>query len=132
MNRLQRAARRRIGEGVRIDTLPLRDRLTVYAAHPLRALRYFHIRYRRWATLPGDKWTDFIRDAYFVVTAVKPGHIEAEVYSGQIWKRPDLMAAAESAPRVPIESLWMREYRPGLTVEVLTVQRREMDTWLPA
>jgi hypothetical protein len=128
---LKCAARRRISEGVRIDTLPLRDRLLIYAAHPRKAARYFHWRFRCWTTLPGDTWRDFMADTYFVVTAVKPHHIEAEVYSGQIWHRPDLMAQAATATRVRIGSLFERQFGHGMVVEVAPVERSSMASWLP-
>lgn len=132
LQRLQRAARERVPEGVRLDSLPWRTRWLLHAAYPGNALRYFTVRWRHWATQPGDVWWDFLADRYFVVAAVKPRHVEAEMYSGQIWNRPDLMARAATAPRVRIGSPWDSEFRTGMTVEVAHVDRSDMDRWHPA
>lgn len=132
--RLRRRVRERVPEGVLVESLSWRDRWLLYAAYPTRAVRYLGLRFRKWATLPGDTWMDFQRDAYYVVTAVKPRHIEAEVYSGQVWTRPELMAEAATAPRIPVGSLWeltMDGYR-GVVVEVARIDREEMAGWLDA
>jgi hypothetical protein len=130
--RLAIAARKRLREGTRIDTLPLRDRLIVYAAYPFKTIRYFHARWRKWATVPGDTWLDFQRDTYYVVTSIKHDHIDVEVYSGQVWKTPSLRAQAETAPRVRIDSLLSRRFRSGMVVDVASVPKADMDSWWPA
>lgn len=134
MNRIQRAARRRIPQEIRIDTLSLRDRFLLYAAHPVKAARYLGLRLRKWATLPGDTWCDFQRDQYFVVTKVKPHWIEAEIYDGQVWHNPDLLAQAATAPRIHIgtDTIWGYTYQPGPIVQVGRYSFKDMATWIDA
>lgn len=136
MNWLQRKARERIPAEVRLDSVPRRNRWLFYAAYPGRALRYFGHRVRKWATLPGDVWMDFQRDQYFVITAVKPRHVEAEVYSGQVWNTPRLMEKATVAPRVRVNAtdpltFWSTvDGHSGAVVEVAWFRREQMEGWL--